>query len=144
MRAFVRESLRDPGQKIRMKALEIFRNAQVPPRAWNREIAALHAFVRDRIRYVRDPVELELVQTPEATLNIGQGDCDDKSTLLAALLQATGHPSRFTVVGMGGGPFSHVLVETRNGERWTPLETIIDKPVGWFPSGVTSRYSLKV
>jgi transglutaminase-like putative cysteine protease len=144
MRDFVRASQITTDQKIRNQANKIFSDAALPPRDWNGEIAALHAFVRDHIRYVRDPVDLELVQTPEVTLEKGYGDCDDKSTLLAALLTATGHPARLTVVGMNGGPFSHVLAETKTGERWVPLETIIDKPVGWFPPGVTSKYSLEI
>lgn len=144
MRAFARASITDPAQKIRAKANQIFSDAALAPRDWNGEISALHAFVRDHIRYVRDPVDLELVQTPEVTLNLGYGDCDDKSTLLSALLQATGHPARLTVVGMNGGPFSHVLAETKSGDRWVPLETIIDKPVGWFPPGVTDKYSLEI
>lgn len=145
MRDYVRKSIRAPDQRIRMKALDILNQAQVPPRAWTREISALHRFVRDQILYVKDPVGLELVQSPEATLDIGRGDCDDKSTLLAALLEATGHPARFTVLGFNGNPFSHVMAEAKSGDgRWIPLETIIQKEMGWFPPGVTSKYSLKL
>jgi transglutaminase-like putative cysteine protease len=144
MRDFARAAVRDPSQTARMTALEIFKQKGVPPRKWLAEISALHSWVRDRIRYVRDPEGVELVQTPEATLRIGQGDCDDKSTLLAAMLLATGHPCRFVAVGMGGAPFSHVLVEAKAGDKWIPAETIIQKPLGWFPAGVTSKYFLKV
>lgn len=144
MRDYARAAVRDPSQVVRMTALSILRSAGVPERKWLREIAALHAFVRDRIPYVRDPVGVELVQTPEATLKIGRGDCDDKSTLLAALLLATGHPCRFVAVGMGGAPFSHVLLEAKAGEKWIPAETILPKPLGWFPANVTSKYFLKV
>lgn len=144
MREFVRKSLRDPSQRVRETALRIFREGGIPPRRWLPEIGALHAFVRDKIRYVRDPVDLELVQEPAATLDLGAGDCDDKSTLLGALLMATGHPARITAVAFNGGPFSHVLAEAKSGERWIPLETIIYKPMGWFPSGVTDKYSLEL
>lgn len=148
MRDYVRASIRAPEQRIRKQALGILANAGIPPRAYVSEAKALHEFVRDKIRYVKDPVGIELVQTPEATLDIGQGDCDDKSTLLAALLEAIGHPARFTVLGFNGAPFSHVMTEarlySRNSLRWIPLETIIQKPAGWFPPGVTSKYSLKL
>lgn len=144
MAEYARASLKTPDQTIRRCAIQVLKNAGVPPRKWLREVGALHAFVRDRITYRKDPVGIELVQTPEATLTLGVGDCDDKSTLLASLLVATGHPSRFVAVGMNGSPFSHVLVETRVGDKWIPAETIIQKPLGWFPPNVTSKYYKKV
>jgi transglutaminase-like putative cysteine protease len=144
MREYARAAVRAPDQMIRKTALEIFKRKGVPPRSWLAEIRALHEYVRDCIRYVKDPVGVELVGTPEATLTLGSGDCDDKSTLLAALMLATGHPCRFVAVGMNGAPFSHVLVEAKSGDRWIPAETIIQKPLGWFPERVTSKYFLKV
>lgn len=141
MREYVRASVRLPEQIVRNKATEIFARAGVPPRKYMRELAALHAFVRDRVRYVRDPVGVELVQTPEVTLQKMSGDCDDKATLLAALLESTGHPAKFTAVAFGGNQFSHVLTQAKAGTRWIPAETIIQKPLGWFPPGVTDQYS---
>jgi transglutaminase-like putative cysteine protease len=144
MRQLVRASLRAPAQAIRTKAHAIIRAAGVPPRSYYREADALQQWVRDRIHYVKDPVDLELVQAPERTLEIGMGDCDDKSTLLAALLCAVGHPCNFVAIGMKGGPLSHVLVETRIKNKWVPAETIIQRPFGWYPTGVTSRLVQKV
>lgn len=144
MRDFANEANLDPSQLIRGKALELV--SGLPPRQWFAEIRALHAFVRDSIRYVRDPVDAELVQTPEATLRIGQGDCDDKATLLAALLKSIGHPARFVALDLTGDGFSHVLVETKisstgeDAKDWMPLETIIDVAPGWYPKGVQKRY----
>jgi len=142
MRELAREAVRSPDQHIREVALSIVRGLQ--QKNWTGEVRALHEFVRDQIRYVRDPVGLELVATPEKVLEYRQGDCDDKSTLLAALLESLGHPARFVAVGIRGGPFSHVLVESKIGASWVPLETILDKPAGWYPPDVTSRYVLKV
>ena len=151
MRDLAKSSVRSPDQIVRTKALDIVRS--LPTRNWMAEIRALQEFVRDSIRYVRDPVDIELVQTPEQTLEIGQGDCDDKATLLAALLHSIGHPARFVAVGFDGtgNGFSHVLVETKvsssgsDPRDWMPLETILpDKPAGWYPPGVTNRYVLKV
>lgn len=148
MREFVHDAIRDPSQVTRDKALSLV--SQLPQRKWFAEIEALHNFVRDQIRYVRDPEGYELVQTPEKTLENGQGDCDDKSTLLAALLKSIGHPARFIAVGFEGNGLSHVLVQTKvdstgdDRADWLSLETIIPKPAGWFPPGVTDRYILKV
>jgi transglutaminase-like putative cysteine protease len=144
MRSMVRDAVRAPDQLIRGAANQIIKDAGVSPRNWSGEIRALHSFVRDHIRYVRDPVTVELVQTPEKTLELGYGDCDDKSTLLAAMLDATGHPARFWAVGFDGQGFSHVLVEALVGETWVPLETILDVPVGWRPPGIVDSYRLNL
>lgn len=143
MRDYARASVRNPDQIIRTKVRDLL--GSLPPRQWFPEIRALHAFVRDQIRYLRDPVDLELVQTPEKTLEFAQGDCDDKAALLAALLTAAGHPARFVAIGFGNAGFSHVLVETQiSGDRWIPLETIIPVEPGWFPEHVARAYRLKV
>lgn len=104
-------------------------------------VRALHAFVRDHIRYTSDIRGVETLQTPRATLELRIGDCDDKSTLLAALLESIGRPTRFVAVGFGeGGGHSHVLVEVRAGRSgWVPLETIKPVEAGWGPAGVKRR-----
>lgn len=103
------------------------------------EIKALHAFVRDAIRYTGDIRGVETLQTPKATLELGVGDCDDKSLLLAALLLAINLPARFVAIGMNGGDLSHVLVEVRYGKGWMPLETIRPVAAGWYPPNVTKK-----
>ena len=50
---------------------------------------AMFYFVRDNIQYVSDP-EKQYVQSPSETLISGGGDCEDKSILLAVLLEAIG------------------------------------------------------
>ena len=109
---------------------------------WFGELKKLHAFVRDRIRYVRDIRDVETVQTPDATLAIGAGDCDDKSVLLASLLESIGHPTRFVAIGFKPDDFAHVYVESRVGTSWVPLETTEPVEIGWSPSGVVSRLTI--
>ncbi len=99
----------------------------------------LHRFVRDRIRYVRDVRGVETLHTPLALLQLGQGDCDDKATLLACLLESIGHKTRFAAVGFEPGRLSHVLTEARIGARWCPMETTEPVDMGWYPPGVKSR-----
>ena len=129
---------KDPG--IRQLAASLVRD--LPQYDTVGEIKALHAFVRDSIRYTNDIRNVELLQTPRATLEMGVGDCDDKSTLLASLLESIGRPSRFVAVAMKpSNAFTHVYVETRLGPagKWIPLETILPKEAGWGPSNVTKR-----
>lgn len=139
MRQLVRDAIRDPSQHIRETALAI-----VGDSGFVDQVRRLQGFVQDSIRYIADPPDVELVQTPQYTLQQRAGDCDDQATLLASLLMATGHPAQFIAVGMQGQPLSHVLVQTLIGQKWVSAETIIKKPLGWNPPGVTSHYILKV
>jgi len=121
---------------IRTLALQLVkRNGQ---KDWLGEVRKIQEFVRDRIRYVKDIRGVETLQTPVKTLEFGQGDCDDKSTLVAALLESIGHPTRFVAVGFSG-QFAHVLVETKIGNKWIAVETTEPVGLGWFPPGVTMR-----
>jgi transglutaminase-like putative cysteine protease len=106
-------------------------------------LATLQQFVRDKIRYVMDTDGVETLQTPDYTLSIMAGDCDDKSILLATLLASVGYPPMFFAVGTHGQPYSHVLAGARIGTRQIPLETIIPAGnpganPGQMPPGVTS------
>jgi transglutaminase-like putative cysteine protease len=83
----------------------------------------IHQFVRDKIRYTKDVVGVETIQSPDMTLKLRTGDCDDKSILIASLLLSIGHPCRFVVVGPEKNVYSHVYVETKIGNKWLPVET---------------------
>jgi transglutaminase-like putative cysteine protease len=147
MRDVVRAAVRDPKQVVREAALQILNAAGVPQRKWVREIQALHAFVRDTIQYVTHPQGVQIVQEPAKTLEYGRGNCVDKSVLLASLLEALGHPSQFVALvirGQQNGQFSHVIVETKNGPNWMPLETILSVPAGWYPPDAEKRYVRKI
>lgn len=121
---------------LRNLAMEIV--AGVPQRDYAGQVRALHAFVRDRIRYIGDINGVETVHTPRQILAQAQGDCDDKSLLLATLLETIGHKTRFVAVGYGPG-VSHVLVETQLGSKWIPLETTENVEAGWYPDRIRSR-----
>jgi len=98
------------------------------------EVKTLWGFVRDQVRYVRDVRGVDTLQSPRATLDLMQGDCDDKSLLLASMLESLGYATRFTVSATAPrGSYNHVFVEAfvpRLG-RWIPLETsVTDFPFG--------------
>lgn len=134
MRWFVRKCKLDLG--LRRLALEIV--AGVPQRDYAGQVRALHAFVRDRIRYVGDIDGVETLHTPRQILEQRQGDCDDKALLLATLLATIGHKTRFVAVGYGPS-VTHVLVETLVGSKWIPLETTENVEAGWYPDRIKSR-----
>ena len=141
MKRLAREGAKDPG--VIQVASELVRDLPQYDRVG--EICALHEFVRDSIRYTNDPLDIELVRTPRAILEMGVGDCDDKSILLSSLLRCIGRPSRFIAIQMKGtNGYSHVYVETPMGERWIALETIKPVAAGWSPANVTRRMVVHV
>jgi transglutaminase-like putative cysteine protease len=115
------------------------------------QVKALHAFVRDCIKYLPDVRDVETIQTPDYTLAMRSGDCDDHSVLLASLLESIGKQTRFLAIAVRGGDFSHVSSQVFLGSRWVNLETIVPKlkepwghlpagyatPIGWFPRDAT-------
>lgn len=132
--------------KKRLPVVELSRSLvnHLLPKDWAGEVEALHRFVRDRIRYVKDVRGVETVATPEYTVATGSGDCDDKSVLLAALLEAIGHPTKFVAIGFIPNSFAHVFVETKIGPRWIALETTEPVEVGWRPPkfvSIMERYN---
>ena len=92
------------------------------------EACACLAYVRDQIRYVRDPASAEQLSPPDWVMRIGAGDCDDKAILLGSLLASIGHPARFIAVAFEPEAWSHVWVQDRIGGRWVDLEPT--EPIG--------------
>lgn len=122
---------------IRQLAESIVSN--VPEKNFTAEAEAITEWVKRNIRYTLDPVDIEMVKAPDIVLSSGQGDCDDKSLLLASLLESAGHPARFVALAFAPDAFEHVYVETKVGPIWVGAETTEDVPFGWSPPGVVSR-----
>lgn len=120
---------------VRLMALQLVR--ELKQKDYAGEIAAVHAFVRDRVRYVRDVRKVETLHTAEHLLEHRQGDCDDKSILVASLLESIGHTTRLVAVGPAKNRFSHVLALVKDPARpgkWVQLETTEPWPVGKGPA----------
>lgn len=135
MRKMVRDYKKS--DQVRSLAAEIV--APLQQKNFMGEIKRLHAYVRDNVRYLRDINGVEVLQSPPETMRRGYGDCDDKAILLAAMLEAIGHPTRFVAIGKAPGKFTHVYVETRNGPNWIALETTEPVEAGWQPQNVLAR-----
>lgn len=136
MRAFVRAGRVDPS--IRSTALNLL--ALVPERDTQGEIRVLFEFVRDRIRYVSDVLDVETLADAKRTLETAAGDCDDKAILLASLLESVGIGTQFVATGYETpGFFEHVYVRalTPNGQ-WLPLDASEPHAMGWEPPAPVS------
>lgn len=111
--------------EIRNLATRITRG--VPSKDYRGELAALYKWERDNIRYRKDPVELEWVQSPARTVKEGAGDCDDKATLLAALVGSLGHEWYFDTVGPSSTVQKHVAVVVRLDDGSTvTLDSVLE------------------
>lgn len=105
------------------------------------EVAACYYGVCQHVRYVRDPEGVELVKTPRKILETGTGDCDDMSTLLAAMLMAVGNRCRFVLVGFRpGAPPSHVYTEAIGPQGMTyALDPVANKDIKKMLARVKTR-----
>lgn len=129
--------------KMRDLAAAIVRN--VWPRDYASEYTALLNWVRRNIRYIRDPRTVEQVQTPDATLAILSGDCDDMATLLAALVGHLGGASQFCAGAFkehNGRPvLSHVWCEALEPvtRTWIVLDPVPGQRVHQMLGGTIQR-----
>lgn len=135
MRQLVVDAVREPAQQMRDTALRIIGNA-----GFVGQVRAIQLWVQQHIRYIQDPQSLELVQTPQKTLQWQAGDCDDQSVLVASLLDSIGHPVQFMAMGFKGGPLAHVVTRTKIGPQWVAVETIRPVALGFLPANITTTY----
>ena len=114
----------------------------VPSKAPRAELQALYEWVRDHIRYRKDPVGTEWVQRPTRTVAERAGDCDDMATLLAALAGALGHRWRFRTVGPSPMAQAHVAVQAHDGNEWVELDPVLEPspPTTQPRPGVAGRF----
>lgn len=112
MRNLVRDGARD--QFIIDAARLLTHNTD--ERDYKAQAQIIRGYIKDRLRFVRDPNGVELLQLPRQLLadiqhrSYTMGDCDDAATLSATLLTAIGFPCRFEAVAFFSphSPFSHV------------------------------------
>ncbi len=110
-------------------------------------INSVFDFVKSRIKFVEDEeqtrelfgieggVELLIKPSRLVSMNQPQGDCDDHSMLVAALLNNFGIKNRFVTVGANAeapGRWSHVYVmaQLEDGSE-VPIDASHGKVVGW-------------
>lgn len=93
-------------------------------------IRALFLYTRDNVRYLKDPIDVELVHGNDDAFagyrTIDQPDsgydCDDKVEVLAALLGSVGIKSRFVIYSYDGVQWNHVALEARTPHGWVALD----------------------
>lgn len=126
----MRELIRKYKKTLPIRQLAVSLTRGLRHKDYLKEAARIHRYVRDSIRYIKDIRGVETVQTPLKTIEIGQGDCDDKATLAAALMESIGHPTRLVAIGFRPGKFAHVYVEAQIKGAWVAMETTEPWPLG--------------
>jgi len=119
MRRMVRNAItREGSPAIRKLVEEIV--AQVRPKDYVSECAAVYYWVMTNLRYLRDPVHVEYLTSPLITLQptpadrmagrrARQEDCEAISVTLAAMLMSIGISCEFVTISMNSGGFHHVF-----------------------------------
>jgi len=134
---------------IRRHAIAL--TAHLRGKDWHGEILAIFDFVQNEIRYQRDITGVETLTVPLDTLEQRAADCDDKFTLLCAMLESIGHPTRIFAMGFEPGRLSHVIAETKIRHvplcvgidpNWLPLDATEPNGPGWIPPGIRQRMYL--
>jgi len=121
---------------VRAKAAQLVQD--LPQKDFTSEIRNIFDFVQNNIRYTRDIHGVETVHGAAQVLQQEYGDCDDKAVLLASMLAAIGHPTRFVAVGFKPEHYSHVFVDTRFGAGWLSLDATEPHAMGWRPPNIVS------
>jgi transglutaminase-like putative cysteine protease len=115
---------------VRLAAERIIGN-DLPPRAYEAECARVLRFVRQACRYTLDPRGVEQIKKPKYVLfedSTRLTDCDDQSTLFAALCLSLGHEAGFRALKADPrrpSEYSHVYALVRpRGSAWLPADPI--------------------
>jgi len=138
MREMVNRCKLDP--RIRQAALNVA--FLTPAHDELSEVEAIFCFVRDHIRYTKDVYGVETLASPDKTLAMRVGDCDDMATLLAGLLESVGYPTRFVIEGYDEGQrWEHVYIEVCLGNTWVPLDPTEQVSMGWQPPDALIRWT---
>ena len=105
-------------------------------------VAMVHEYVREHVRFVREAGEV--FTSPDYTLAMAGGDCDDHARTVFALLRAGGIPARMAFLyrrGTTAGP-THVATQAGLDGRWLWMETTIAADVGEAPYDAARRLGL--
>jgi hypothetical protein len=128
---------------VRMLAESIMLSQGVGSMDYAHEAKAIGEYVRQKMRYSRDPNGIEQVQDPllmidKITRGVAQGDCDDMALLIVTLLLSIGHDPYFRIVKYKPFQpfFSHIYVVDYEKDHGQADERIVlDAILKTYPIG---------
>lgn len=93
--------------------------------------SAIYTWMVRNVNYVRDPWDIERIQSPFVTIQQRAGDCDDHAILGAALLQSLGIQTGFRIVSRTGRHFDHIYAVYHSPTGWKSFDTTVLKHPGY-------------
>lgn len=140
----IQKGRRDPKIRaftVRLLSQKCGKTWCVPERDWRKEVEVIFRALRQRYRYVHDPVGIDHFSSARKTLALGGEDCDGAVILLASHLGSVGYETRAVIVEVeypNGETGWHIYLEAkipdrRGGDYWLPLDLTVDRPPGWEP-----------
>lgn len=143
MHELVKKAKTDPD--FRKLSLWLSRDGD-PSRDWKNYAAELeNVFNRLRrvVTYRRDPFQVEWVQSPWRTLEMGAGDCDDMSVLIASIMGSLGARYRFVTLKADMGrpdEWSHIFPEIFvSGKGWVAADMSVANDLGFRARGFVEK-----
>lgn len=102
----------------------------VPSKRYASELQALYVWAREHVRYRKDPIGAEWLQSAERTVAERAGDCDDLTILIGSLAGALGHAWRLLTVGPTPTRQAHIAIQvsTDGGASWLTLDPVMEPP----------------
>lgn len=117
---------------VRKLALNILNSYGVGSNRYLDESYAIGDYVKAKIRYVRDPDDIEYLQDPidlieQIKVGEAQGDCDDMALLICALLLTIGHRPFLRAVRYKAknGHYNHIYVVDYEKNKGGPRMRIV-------------------
>ena len=128
---------------VRKLAIKILNDYNVDSHRFADEALAIGDFIKNHVRYVRDPEDIEYLQDPldlikQMQNGTARGDCDDMACLTACLLLSIGAQPFYRAVRYQSifGNYNHIYVVVydqngRDGRQRIVLDCILkDRMIG--------------
>ena len=86
-------------------------------------------WVRNNIRYQREPPKLDIAVPPVRAIEIKRIDCEDYAMLISSLAGAVGIPSKWKVISQNGRIWSHIYPLLRVNGAYKPVDLTVPLPL---------------
>jgi hypothetical protein len=136
---------------VRRMAEDIIMHYQVRDHFYLDEARAIGDFVKQNIRYIKDPDGIEMLRCPMMMINeirtkgASLGDCDDMALLVCTLLLSIGIRPQLKVVKYSeqSKSFNHIYVIVEESNHFSrPEQLVIDAIIKHEPIGYEVPHSL--